>query len=596
MSTATSLPYGLNDTAVRTTLSNDITSGATSFDVSEVTNAPSVPFLIAVWVDQSPLREDDMEIMEVTGISGTTLTVTRGAKGTAAQSFSSGDKVFMGVAPSDVFDEVSGVPQGVKNTIESNTQTSLENLLRSKANAVEHNNTALGTDDAIYDIFADESKVFSSSKVLIRDVENINDEDGTVKIGNVVDDFEGNLNGWSGDTGVISLTTSPSPPQGSQILQFDQSGTSATVTSLSFFSSGTKVLFYWRQDYAFADTGDQSEITFLNGNDNEIGRIRFTGTSGPGVIEWYDGSYSSIGSFDFATWNEYGFVFNFANNQVDIYKDGTLLNADNGYVNTSSEVSDIEVSQTVTEFNRKFYMDYITQTGLSSGTVKSEAKNLYDAAGFVYVPDEAYVTLDADIPTDEDVTVTLADGYGNSVQATVGEFTDISTLNSGIVRVDPLELTSSDGDDTPTVRSYAVHVREGTGDWDDVLADYFPDESKITSKTDVSVTTEGNGTSGKVVITNGGSDTPGTFDAPQQSLGYTPSAVQIEAARTIPTDEDIEVDLTDENANTDTITTFGSKVSLSSITGAKITPTWRLKSSDGNDTPTLEEYDIRFYK
>jgi hypothetical protein len=45
-----------------------------------------------------------MEIMEVTSISGTTLTVTRGAKGTTAQSFSGGDKVFMGIVPSDVFD------------------------------------------------------------------------------------------------------------------------------------------------------------------------------------------------------------------------------------------------------------------------------------------------------------------------------------------------------------------------------------------------------------------------------------------------------------------------------------------------------------
>jgi hypothetical protein len=104
MSSATSLPYGINDTAVRTTLASSITSTDTSFDVGEVTNAPSTPFLIAVWVDQSPLREDDMEIMEVTAISGTTLTVNRGQKGTSAQSFSSGDKVFMGIVPSDVFD------------------------------------------------------------------------------------------------------------------------------------------------------------------------------------------------------------------------------------------------------------------------------------------------------------------------------------------------------------------------------------------------------------------------------------------------------------------------------------------------------------
>jgi len=105
MSSATSLPFGVNDTAVRTTLASGITSTDTSIGVGEVTNSPALPFLIAVFVDQSPLREDDMEIMEVTSISGTTLTVNRGQKGTSAQSFSSGDKVFVGVLPSDFVDD-----------------------------------------------------------------------------------------------------------------------------------------------------------------------------------------------------------------------------------------------------------------------------------------------------------------------------------------------------------------------------------------------------------------------------------------------------------------------------------------------------------
>lgn len=117
MSSANSLPYGVNDTAVRTTLSAGITSSDTSVDVGEVTNPPTTPFLIAVFVDQSPLREDDMEIMEVTGVSGTTLTVNRGAKGTTAQSFSGGDKVFMGVIPSDAFDELGYTKEEVEDIV-----------------------------------------------------------------------------------------------------------------------------------------------------------------------------------------------------------------------------------------------------------------------------------------------------------------------------------------------------------------------------------------------------------------------------------------------------------------------------------------------
>jgi len=539
MSSATSLPFGVNDTAVRTTLASGITSTDTSVDVSEVTNPPALPFLIAVFVDQSPLREDDMEIMEVTGISGTTLTVNRGQKGTAAQSFSSGDKVFVGIVPSDVFDKVNQSDQ-----VQRLNDITSELLLKERQNEVALRNELLDTGAAIQDVFVDESKVFSKTDVTITDVNNDEDPDGRVEISN-------------------------------------------------------------------------------GGND-------------------------------------------------------------------------------------------------TPGTVVSEAKNLYDAAGFIYLPDEAYPTIDADIPADEDVAVTLADGYGNSVQCPVGEFTDVSALNSSIVRVDPLELTSSDGNDTPTVRSYAIHIREGVGDWDNVLADFFPDEDKITNKTDVVVTTEGDGVDSKielgsagtsqisinltqntepvgregvrietnnkiksitptVALVSGASDNPnniyisdingntilsdsfsngdsfnvtleankkydiefdsdaydyqtkfddsnypytssnfdiiseaggdtgvvvavdsieasakasqGTFDTPQQILNYTPSEVKVNIVGA-----SLELDLTDENNNTDKITTFGSKVSLSNITGTQITPTWRLKRSDGADTPTLEEYEIRFFK
>jgi hypothetical protein len=106
MAVSKALEYPLKDGAVRTTIqtAGGIASTDTSFDVGEVTGAPAPPFLIAVYVDQTPLREDAMELMVVEAVSGTTLTVSRGAKGTPAQSFSQGDRVFMAVAPADSFD------------------------------------------------------------------------------------------------------------------------------------------------------------------------------------------------------------------------------------------------------------------------------------------------------------------------------------------------------------------------------------------------------------------------------------------------------------------------------------------------------------
>ena len=66
-------------TAVDTTLATGITSSATSIVVSATTGFPSAPFVIAI-IDSPGTQE----VALVTGVSGTTLTVTRGYDGTAA--------------------------------------------------------------------------------------------------------------------------------------------------------------------------------------------------------------------------------------------------------------------------------------------------------------------------------------------------------------------------------------------------------------------------------------------------------------------------------------------------------------------------------
>jgi len=168
MSSATSLPFGVNDTAVRTTLTAGITSTDTSVGVGEVTNPPSLPFLIAVFVDQSPLREDQMEIMEVTGISGATLAVTRGQKGTAAQSFSSGDKVFMGILPSDVFDQIGASRSEIQSAAGTREiRQALNELAFSVAEAQFNQNlTRLDYDGGFFHVFEDTRDVASNTSGL----------------------------------------------------------------------------------------------------------------------------------------------------------------------------------------------------------------------------------------------------------------------------------------------------------------------------------------------------------------------------------------------------------------------------------------------
>lgn len=109
MSESTSTRYHFNDTAKRTTLASSVAPGDGTIEITEAKNLPSTPFLVAVWKEQSTGEfqyvEDQMELMEVTVVSSTTLTVNRGVEGTATLSFTSGDLVEASVQTAAVFDD-----------------------------------------------------------------------------------------------------------------------------------------------------------------------------------------------------------------------------------------------------------------------------------------------------------------------------------------------------------------------------------------------------------------------------------------------------------------------------------------------------------
>jgi hypothetical protein len=78
--------YFYSNTAIQTTLSGSISSGATSLVVVATTGFPSsYPYVLAL--DYGAGTE---ELVTVSSAAGTTLTVTRGFGGTSAQSHSSG--------------------------------------------------------------------------------------------------------------------------------------------------------------------------------------------------------------------------------------------------------------------------------------------------------------------------------------------------------------------------------------------------------------------------------------------------------------------------------------------------------------------------
>lgn len=79
-----------------TTLSSSITNVATSISVVSSATFPTITasdYFLATLYDISGSAEINHEIIKVTGVSGTTLTVVRGQEGTTARSFASGTRI-----------------------------------------------------------------------------------------------------------------------------------------------------------------------------------------------------------------------------------------------------------------------------------------------------------------------------------------------------------------------------------------------------------------------------------------------------------------------------------------------------------------------
>lgn len=96
-----------SSTAVRTTLTADITAAATTIVVAAATGFPASYPWTAI-IDQDTNLE---EVVEVTARSGTTLTVTRAVDGTSAVGHSAGATVNHGVSARD-FDEPNAFING----------------------------------------------------------------------------------------------------------------------------------------------------------------------------------------------------------------------------------------------------------------------------------------------------------------------------------------------------------------------------------------------------------------------------------------------------------------------------------------------------
>jgi hypothetical protein len=96
-----------SSTAVATTLSSSASNSDTSIDVTALSGYPvSTPWTAIIDPDTA-----SEEVVEVTNVSGTTLTVTRGVDGTSGVSHSAGAVFRHGVSARD-FDEANAFVNG----------------------------------------------------------------------------------------------------------------------------------------------------------------------------------------------------------------------------------------------------------------------------------------------------------------------------------------------------------------------------------------------------------------------------------------------------------------------------------------------------
>lgn len=110
----------------RTTLSSGITASATSMTVNDVSQLPSVPdFLVTIWnktLYPDPCDDPTVEIVKVTGVSGSILTIERGQEDTIGATHAGGNAVEQ-LITAGIFEEIE---TAIDNFVNTDDQTALE--------------------------------------------------------------------------------------------------------------------------------------------------------------------------------------------------------------------------------------------------------------------------------------------------------------------------------------------------------------------------------------------------------------------------------------------------------------------------------------
>ena len=105
------------------TLSAGITSSATSFDVASASTFPTLGGSDHMYL--SIIGSSYVEIIKVTGVSGTTLTCVRGQDGTTGTAAAGGDRIELRVTTAMLTDAIADSNADIFNTIAVSGQSSI---------------------------------------------------------------------------------------------------------------------------------------------------------------------------------------------------------------------------------------------------------------------------------------------------------------------------------------------------------------------------------------------------------------------------------------------------------------------------------------
>ena len=323
----------------------------------------------------------------------------------------------------------------------------------------------LGYDDGLFDIFRDTSKIASQNNVAVNTLDG-GDADGvsyllrneTPQTINI-DDFEdGDILGWSGDTGSFSADNTD-PISGDYSIKSEVNDDAVVAESPSVTESSAPIWVSLRIGSKLNEINDGVEITVLYSSSMELGSLRFIDD---GNIEWTGGDGQNTLVTDF--WEagqvyQVKFVPDYNEYTVDVYLNGTQIGSG---LTPSRELSGVTYLELLNDTNtgggsRSVWFDNIAISNgeAATGNLLSTTKDL----GFT--PTTAVVSDEVDL-NNGSLDYTIEDGNSNTVNISRSELdteVDISSLTSSVISIQA-NLSSSNGENTPELYSYAAYFQE----------------------------------------------------------------------------------------------------------------------------------------